>query len=123
MLDPQFVSYTLKAMYSSLVALSLAISSAGAVAPVTSDQMTGYKSDMQMIYTQDMLGTGESYNGWDPINPLLVIKPVDPRGVVYPTSTEPVAEVQRVFVDVKPAFSICAEYPLGGAPANVKCGN
>lgn len=72
-----FLSFVLKAMLAALVSTT----------PITAEQLQGFKSDLQMVYRQDMLGTGESFNGWNPVNPLLVINPVDPRGVVVPTST------------------------------------
>lgn len=120
--DPQFVSIALQKLYVLLTALSLAFP-ANIPSPVSAIEVMGAQSNVQMVYRQNMLGTGESFNGWDPINPLLIINPVNLAGAVYPTSTEQVKAAERVVIQAPSPFKICPEYPLGGAPSNVKCGN
>jgi len=117
-MDAQFISYTLKQMMAALIALSASFP-ATATPPVTPIEVQGMKSNVHMIYKQDMLGTGE----YPDANPLLTINPVNPQGAVRSTTTIEVVKSDPVVTFTAPTYKICSEYPTGGAPSNVKCGN
>lgn len=107
--NPAFILITILQLLHAL-ASSTSQYPAATYMPVPSDNVTvsGMESDAAIIFHNER---------FDPT----YIKPADPRGIVVPTTTTPVATTTRLFLPVGSTYRICPAYPNGGAPENVQC--
>jgi hypothetical protein len=87
----QFLNFTLKALLAALINLSSHYP-AQVIATVPPAQIAGLQSDVQMVYSRNMLGDSATLPAWE------VIKPIDQNGIVIPTTTTPVVNVPKTFV-------------------------